>query len=189
MGTRAMYFFTQMIFKSWMNFAQLWSHWLWHAASIRQLRKSRSSHLKSTRNSSQSTPRLTNLKCNRFVGIFNWTIDEVRKFASEINPIFVQIDPKTYKLEMQLLFIDINAVKMLFHLRFLIKKVHDFRHIRKRIRGTEYVYPRMQFNCCKRHRIEKSASRRIVVSVQFRNLLNFLKASSLSCLKPRICAP
>jgi hypothetical protein len=42
---------------------------------------------------------------------------------SQINPIIVPIDPKTHKLEMQLLFIDINAVKMLLHLRFLNEKV------------------------------------------------------------------
>lgn len=40
----------------------------------------------------------------------------------QINPIIVPIDPKTHKLEMQLLFIDINAVKMLLHLRFLDEK-------------------------------------------------------------------
>jgi hypothetical protein len=120
------------------------------------------------------------------------SIEEVQKFASGLNPIFVPINPKTDKLGMQLLFIDINAVKMLSHLRFLNKKVHDFRHIRRRIRGTEYVLhciPGCSSAAAKGTELKKQHQRRIVVSVQFRNLLNFRKASSLSSLNPRIRAP
>ena len=77
MDTGAMGFSTRMIFKSWGTFAQLCCHWLWHAASIRHWRLSRSLYQKWTRFLFQSTPRLTNLKCNCF--LLTSSIERLRK--------------------------------------------------------------------------------------------------------------